>query len=63
MGLRLDGHHRHVVDLRLDDVRSIRTRRMQPLKLLNVRLHVLLGLAVVLALVGHAITPLIGHLA
>ena len=60
MGLRLDGHHHRVVDLRLDDVRSIRTRRMQPLKLLSVRLQVVLGLAVVLALAGLVITPLMG---
>ena len=63
MGLPLDGHHRRVVDLRLDDIRSIRTRRMQPLKLLSGRLQVVLGLAVVLSLAGLAITPLTGHLA
>jgi hypothetical protein len=61
MGLPLDGHHRRVVDLRLGDVRSIRTR-MQPLKLLSVRLQVLLGVAVVLALASLAITPLAGQL-
>ena len=59
MGLPLDGYHRHVVDLRMGDVRNI---RMQPLKLLSVRLQVLLGLAVVLDLAVLAITPLAGQL-
>jgi hypothetical protein len=62
MGLPLDGHHhRRVVDLRLSDVRN-RNIRMQTLKVLSVRLHVLLGLAVVLALAVLAITPLAGQL-
>ena len=59
MGLPLDGHNRRVIDLRLDDLRNI---RMQPLKLLSVRLQVLLGFAIVLALAGPAVTPLTGHL-
>ena len=61
MGLTLDGHHRRVVDLRLGDVRN-RNIRMQPLKVLSVRLQVLLGLAVVLPLAVLAITPLAGQL-
>jgi hypothetical protein len=61
MGLPLDGHHRRVVDLRLHDVRSIRTR-MQLLKRRRVRLQVLLGSAVVRALAFLGIAPSTGHL-
>jgi hypothetical protein len=61
MGLPLDGHHRRVVDLRLGDL-SNRNIRVRPLKVLSVRLQVLLGVAVVLALAVLAITPLAGHL-
>ena len=61
MGLRLDGHHRCVVDLRLGDLRN-RNIWMQLLKALSVRLQVLLGLAVVLALAVLAITLLAGQL-
>ena len=49
MGLTLDGHHRRVVDLRLGDLRNGNIR-MQLLIVLSVRLQVLLGFAVVLAL-------------
>ena len=61
MGLTLDGHHHHVVDLRLGDLRN-RNIRMQLLIVLSVRLQVLLGVAVVLALAVLAITPLAGQL-
>ena len=61
MGLTLDGHHRHVVDLRLGDLRNGNIQ-MQLLIVVSVRLQVLLGVAVVLALAILAITPLAGQL-
>ena len=61
MGLTLDGHHRHVVDLRLGDLRNGNIR-MQLLIVPSVRPLVLLGVAVVMALSVLAITPLAGQL-
>ena len=57
----MDGHHRRVVDLRLGDIRN-RNIRMQLLIVLSVRLQVLLGLAVVLALALLGMTLLAGQL-
>ena len=61
MGLTLDGDHRRVVDLRQGDLRNGNIQ-MQLLIVLSVRLQVLLGVAVVLALAILAITPLAGQL-
>ena len=61
MGLTLDGHHRRVVDLRLGDLKNGNIR-LQLLIVVCVKLQVLLGVALLLALPLLPITPLAGQL-
>ena len=61
MPLRLNGHHRRLVGLRLYAVINGRPR-IELLKRVRVVRQVLLGLAVVLALALLAVTPHMGKL-